>query len=91
MWVPDRKIMASGLAGILAWAVMQALAFSGHPMPAEAQALLVTLITTAMGYIVPPSQRDIVKRLNDELVAVAAADPTIPVSSGAIVRNGTGK
>lgn len=88
---PDRKILAGGIAGLVAWGAMLGLRAAGFDVPPEAQALLTTLVSTAMGYLVPPSQHDIVKRLNDQLVAVAAADPAIPVSAGAIVRNGTGK
>lgn len=88
-WLPDRKVLAGGLSGVVAWGIMLGLSMAGVPVPAETQALLVTVISTAMGYLVPPSQRDIVKRLNDQLVAVAAADPGIPVSGGPIVRNVT--
>lgn len=79
-YIPDRKILAGGLAGIVAWAVMLGLGFAGVQVPAETQALLTTLIASLIGYLVPPSQKDIVKRLNDQLVAIAAADPNIPVT-----------
>lgn len=80
-WFPDRKVLAGGVAGLAAWAIMLALGAAGLQVPAETQALLVTIISTAMGYLVPPAERDIVKRLNDQLVAIAAADPTIPVTA----------
>jgi len=90
-FVPDRKVWAGGIAGVVAWAVMLGLSMAGVQVPPEAQPLIMTIVVTAMGYLVPPSQRDIVKRLNDQLVAVAAADPTIPVTVGSIVRTGPGK
>ena len=80
MKMPDRKVWAGGLAGVITWALMLGLGYAGYPVPLEMQPLLVSFVGSAIGYLTPPSQYDKIKRLNDHLVAIAAADPTIPVS-----------
>lgn len=79
-WLPDRKVLAGGLAGVAAWLIAMLAARYGFPMTPEQQTGLVGLIGWAVAYMVPPSERDIVKRLNDGLVKMAQDDPTIPVT-----------
>lgn len=80
MKMPDRKVWAGGLAGVVAWAIMFGAGHFGYQIPIEMQPLLVSFVGSVIGYITPASQYDKIKRLNDHLVAIAAADPTIPVS-----------
>ena len=80
MW-PDRKVWAGGLGGLLTWGItLAAQKYLGIPLPPEVVTMIVGGATTAVSYIVPPTVRDIVKRLNDDIVQVAANDPTIPVT-----------
>lgn len=79
-YLPDRKILASGVAGVGAWALMIIAARYGYPLDPGLMPALVALVSTAIGYLVPPSQQDILKRLNDDLVRIAQDDPKIPVS-----------
>jgi hypothetical protein len=85
-FIPDRKIFATGTSGILAWLIITIItATTGVVLPAGSVEGLSALIGLVTGYIIPPSQRDIIKRLNDEIVAIAAADPKIPVSPGTTI------
>lgn len=78
---PDRKVWAGGLAGLVTWGVtIAAQQFLGIAIPPDLVGMLVGGVTTAVAYIVPPTVRDIIKRLDDGLVAMAADDPSIPVT-----------
>lgn len=93
--IPDRKVWGAGLAGVASAVLLSLLhrytgfdlqptlnslfALIGTPAP-DAQLTLAGIISWAVAYYLPPAQRDIVKRLNDEIVAIAARDPASPVS-----------
>lgn len=77
---PDRKIIAGGTAAILAFFITAAARHYGVELGPDAQTMLVAGIGGLISYIVPPSQRDIIKRLDDNLVKLAQDDPTIPVT-----------
>lgn len=80
-WIPDRKVVAGGLAGIITWAAMLAAGqFLGVHLDPSLQPAIATAVGTLIAYATPPSLRDKIKRLNDEVVAIAADDPTIPVT-----------
>jgi hypothetical protein len=78
-WFPDRKVIATGLTGIASWLILTVLAHYGINLPVD-PTVLSSILGWLAGYIIPPSQQDIVRRLNDKIVAIAAADPSIPVS-----------
>jgi hypothetical protein len=78
-YIPDRKVVAGGFAGILTWALMLVAGRYGVVVDPAMQPVLASFAGTLIGYLVPPSQRDIIKRLDDQIVAIAAADPTVPV------------
>jgi len=91
-WMPDRKIAAGGLAGLAAFAITATAAHFGYDLQPMADAIfpppgtvsVLAVLTGGIGaliaYVTPPADKDIVKRLNDRLVAMAQADPNIPVS-----------
>lgn len=79
-YAPDRKVLAGGVSGVAAWGVTQVAVHYGIPITPEMQGYIAAGFGWLMAYLVPVAQRDIVKRLNDELVAIAAKDPAIPVS-----------
>lgn len=83
-WIPDRKVLAGGLASVIAWAIILAAGRAGLPVTPDLQPLLVTAVGMAFGYLVPPSKQDILKRLNDDLVRIAQNDPNIPVTKPAV-------
>jgi hypothetical protein len=55
-WFPDRKALAAGLAGLLAFYITHIL----HVSPDVAMAI-VSAISSVASYLVPPSTRDLVK------------------------------
>lgn len=77
-WLPDRKIVAGGVAGIVAWGIAAGLKHYGVELDANAQTMLVGLVTGLIAYVVPPSQRDILKRLDDNLVQIAQNSDAYP-------------
>lgn len=79
-WLPDRKVLAGGIAGLLAFFITAAAAHYGIALTPDIQSLIVGGVGWLIAYLVPPSTRDIIKRLDDQLVAMAAADPKIPVT-----------
>jgi len=79
-WIPDRKVLAGGLAGLLAWLVAMVASRYGFPLTPEQQTYVAGAIAWAVAYFVPPSKRDIVKHLNDDIVRMAQDDPAVPVT-----------
>lgn len=80
MIYPDRKVLAGGIAGVATWAAVWIAARFGYVVDPALATALVPLVSSVIGYITPPSQRDIIRRLNDQLVQMAADDPNIPVT-----------
>lgn len=81
MAMPDRKVWAGGLAGLLTWGVtLVTQRYLGVSLPPDLVTMIVGGVTTGVAYLVPPTVRDIVKRLNDGIVQIAADDPSIPVT-----------
>lgn len=80
-WIPDRKIWASGLAYVAAALLVKLVeTHAGIDVPPFLEDWAPIGLAGAVGYFLPPSVQDVLKRLNDQLVAVAALDPKIPVS-----------
>lgn len=92
-WLPDRKILAGGIGGLLAFGILsgakhygwdlQPLADMIVPPPGTVNVLAILTggITTGLAYVVPSSAKDIEKRLNDQIIAMAQANPNVPVSA----------
>lgn len=84
-WIPDRKVWASGLTYVVAFFIVQAFeAYTGADVPTEMEALLPGAIGYLVAYVVPPSLRDTIKRLDNEVIAIAARDTSVPAVSPAI-------
>lgn len=77
--VPSQKLVAGGIGGVLTWVIVAALnKYAGVTLPADIVAYVVAL---ALAYLVPPSQRDLIDHLTDEVVHAAQRDPDSNVSS----------
>jgi len=79
-YFPDRKVLSGGIAGVITWVILLALNYFNIDVPGDLQAALPLIIGTIISYAVPVADQDIVKRLNDDLVKMAADDPSVPVS-----------
>lgn len=90
-WLPDRKVYAGGIAGVLAFAILSIARHFGYDLQPIADsifgpgainilAVLTGAFTAGVSYIIPPSERDIVNKLNNRIVALGLADPGVPVT-----------
>jgi len=74
-YIPDRKVLAMGLSGIAAFLVSLAI----PDVPQETVAGAVVGLMALVGYFVPPSVMDIVKRVDAGIIRLAGgAPPTAP-------------
>lgn len=73
-WIPDRKIVAGGLAGVAAWLVVMGLGEVGVPVSMEAATAIVGAAVAAFGYIVPDSVERVLEKANDILVEFGEED-----------------
>lgn len=62
--------------------------FGVVPAP-SAQGGLAILIGGAIAYYTPPSARDIYLKLNNRLIALALADPKVPVTLAGVAKENT--
>lgn len=81
-FIPDRKVLAGGVVGVLTWLVVLILRqTTGLDLGPDAQSAISGVVGLIAAYVISPSQQDIVKRLTNYLVAVASADKNSPVSA----------
>lgn len=73
-WPPDRKIWASGLGAVaMALLVSAAKHYLNWDIPPDVQTSIVVLTTSLIAYLVPPSMRDVIKRVDDTVIEIARA------------------
>jgi hypothetical protein len=66
--VPDRKVLAGGIGGLVTWWIMTALEyFAGISISSEVASLIMTAVVPSVSFIVPPSVADIARRLDSDL------------------------
>ena len=80
-WFPDQKVLAGGLGGVTAWGVVLLLTQFGVTVPPGLEATIPLFVALAVKYLVPASDADIIKRVNDRIVAMASADPENPTTA----------
>lgn len=86
-WLPDRKVLASGVSGVLTWLLGLALIQMGVEMPAEALGGIVAGVMALVAYAVPPSVRDVIERVDDTLKEAFAEElKARKASSDALVK-----
>ena len=66
-WIPDRKAVAGGLAGVVAFFVMTAI----PDLNPETITALVAGVMGLVFYLVPPSKADLIRRADDTLKALS--------------------
>lgn len=74
-WIPDRKWLSGGTAGIVAWALA---AFLGMDQDIATQ--IGAAVGALVAYFVPPSIKDIIKRVDDTIIGLARQSPDSPAS-----------
>lgn len=83
-WIPSRKAISGGIGGIVSFAIITAASYFGYPLPVELQGMIPGAITWLIYYLVPSAQADIIRNLDNKIVAMAVADPTSPVTQAKI-------
>lgn len=79
--MPDRKVLVSGIAGLLTWIVVTFASKYGLDVPPDVQAMIPIFVGLVFAYIVPPADQDIVKHITNDLVRQASADKTNPTTA----------
>lgn len=74
-YIPDRKYLAGGLSGIIAWGLST---WAG--LDPEVSMQIAAAIAAAVAYFVPPSVGDIIKRVDDTIIGLARQSPDSPAS-----------
>ena len=83
-WIPGRKAIAGGIAGVVTFFIMAAARhFLGLDLPASVETLIVAGVAWVINYLVPPAAKDVVDHLNNAIVKLAVEDPTSPVTPAA--------
>lgn len=64
-WIPDRKVLSGGIAGIATWLILLTASAMGYPLVEPgAEEGVAGVVGFVIAYIVPPSVRDVVKRID---------------------------
>ena len=81
-WIPDRKVWSGGLTMVVAWLVIQALnVYLGADVPLEAATLLAFGLGKAVEFLVPQPAKELIAKIDNELVVAAAASPESAVTA----------
>lgn len=74
-WFPDRKIWASGLAGLIAFAGTTVMNEILKMEIAYDTALEITIfIMGAVAYFIPPTTQDILKRVDEKIIELSGKE-----------------
>lgn len=84
-WAPGRGVLSGGVAGFLSALIVVILHHLGLDVPIECQVFLPPIVGTFISYVVPPRVQDVLNRLNDQIVVLAAVTPDVPVTEGTVV------
>lgn len=89
--LPSQKEWAAGIAGLVTWGLLYGLSYAGIAVPEAAQPGIALLFAVIIARIVPPSQQDVLKHVDDTIAQAgviigkltAASDQAAPASSAA--------
>lgn len=84
-WFPDRNVLAGGVVAVVSWIIIAVSGHEGLPIPLEFQALIPAALGYIVTYLLPPSVQDVIKRINDAIVRVAARSQSSAVSERTLV------
>lgn len=75
-WVPDRKVLATVASNVVVFGLGWALpAFTGIPVPPEAVMAAAAAVSGMVGYVVPPSSADLMRRAPDVVAQLKETPP----------------
>jgi hypothetical protein len=82
-WIPDRKVFAGGIAGVLAFLVVVASSALGHPIDIATASAAIPILMTVVAYFTPQSVDDIVARVDGKIIALAAEKNPAAITAAA--------
>ena len=65
--MPDRKVLAGGITGILIYVVSIGLEYFGVNISSDVLGLLIAVIAPSVSFLIPPAVKDISARLDSDL------------------------
>lgn len=71
-WIPDRKVLAGGITGILAFLVVVGSTALGHPIDITTASAAIPILMSVVAYFTPQSVDDIIARVDGKIIALAA-------------------
>jgi hypothetical protein len=89
--LPYQQAFAAGAGGLVALVIIAALQLTGHDLGFAADGALIVFLPPLLAKIVPPSQQDVLKHINDEIAQAgvlvgkltAASDQSAPPTDAA--------
>jgi hypothetical protein len=72
-WIPERKFLAGGVAGLVTWLLTLAASAAGVAIPPDLMTATVGLVMGAVYYMVPPAAEDVLRRIDGDLKATFEA------------------
>lgn len=73
---PDRKVLAGGVSGILTFTLTT---YAG--LDPELSGAVSAAVWGLVSYFVPPSAKEIIKRVDDTIIGLAVNDPDSPATA----------
>lgn len=83
-YIPDRKWVAGGLSGVVAWGLLLLATHYGVVVPDWLQAALPLAVAKAIAYITWPAAKDVISRVNDDIASAAGYMPDPSAQATAI-------
>jgi len=75
-YIPDRKYLSAGLAGLIAWVASKFL----PSFPPDETLAAITGLMGLVAYAVPPTVTDIISRVDDTIIGLAQRSALSPAS-----------
>jgi hypothetical protein len=77
-YIPDRKVLSAGIAGVLAWGLVLLAPRVGLPLTLDIALPVMVALMGGVAYLVPPSAKDVIKRIDGEIMSIAGLMPAGP-------------
>jgi hypothetical protein len=65
--MPDRKVLAGGVTGILIYAISIGLEYFGVNISSDVLGLVIAVVSPSVSFLIPPAVKDISTRLDTDL------------------------
>lgn len=90
--LPNQKEWAAGVGGLLAFAIIAIARMAGYSLGDGLESALIVLLPALVARLVPPSDQDVLKRVNDTIAQAGtlvgkltpASDSTQPMTHAAV-------